>query len=258
MTRRVAAAALAGLVLAGVASATATDTAPTVFDFNPASTPAPPADATLHVVQADGVKNSLVLDTFGGGQQGAFLCRTSRGTGTAPTALLSNDLMCTVQAWGYDGSSYGPRPAGSVAIRAADTFTTTSHPTWFKVEVTPRGKTINILAMFITPEGHWGHAAAESGGSAPTLSGCGSGASVVGDDNGGRVTIGNQLVTACTVVFGSEWQRTNGAAVVPGCIVNNETSRVIVRAVPTSSQLRLVGALRAHDRVVFDCRQFQN
>lgn len=245
------------LVLAAAGGAA---TAPATFDFNGSATPPAPAGTTLHIIQADGVRNSAVLDTFGTGQQGVWLCRTARGAGAAPTAELGNDLMCSMQAWGYDGTSYGPRPAGSVAIRAADTFTPASHPSWFKVEVTPRGSTANIMPMFVTPEGHWGHAASEgSGGTPPTLTGCGTGASIRGDDNGGRVTIGAGTVTTCTVVFSAAWQKTSGgAAEIPGCVANNETSPQLLRAVATSTQVTLAGVLAAGDKATFDCRQLGN
>lgn len=234
------------------ATAAAALTAPEVFDFNGSSTPAPPTGATLHVVQADGVKNALVLDTFGNGQQGVFLCRTAQGTGAEPEALPGNNLMCSMQAWGYDGTSYGPRPAGSVAIRAAGSFTSTSHPTWFKVEVTPRGTTNNIIPLVVTPEGHWAHT-----GPTPTID-CGSGDSVIGDDNGGRITVGTAALS-CTLTFANEWQRTDASVTeVPGCTVQDETAAVLLVPQPTSTELAIVGAIVGGDKLVYDCRQLRN
>ena len=229
---------------------------PFVLNFNSSSsTPAFPSGATLHIIQADNSKNSIVADTFGSGQQGAWMCRTARGTGASPSGLLSNDLMCTMQAWGHDGTSYAPRPGGSVAFRAAEDWTTSAHGTWFKVEVTPRGSTANILPMYITPEGHWGDA-----GILPTVSNCGTGATIRGTDNGARIVVGSGANNGtCTVTFAYPWVMTKGSPVNPICTANNQTSPQLLRATNiTSTSMNLSGTLAPGDIINFDCRQIDN
>ncbi len=236
--------------LLATAVVAASATAPMELNLNDTSVAAPPSTA-LHVVQADGQLGRVDVDVFGD-VQGVLMCRKARGTAASPTPVLANDYMCTTQAWGFDGTSYGSHPAASSAFRSAADWTSSSHPTWWKIEVTKRGATDNILGLYVTPEGHLGSLAGT-----PTLS-CGAG-SIRGDDNAGRVTVGD---TACVVRFSSEWRFTDGpgkpgVSTVPACVASDETSPVLVRAQPTSTQMTLVGALPG-DRVVYQCRQIGN
>jgi hypothetical protein len=230
--------------------------APFVFNLNSSSsTPAAPSNASLHIIQADNLKNAIVADTFGSGQQGAWMCRTARGTGASPLALLANDLMCTMQAYGYDGTSFSTSPGGSVAIRAAENWTPTSHPTWFKVEVTPRGSTANIMPMFVTAEGHWG-----STGPRPTLSNCGINPSIRGTDTNARIVVGSGANSGkCTVTFAHQWKWTSGQNIEPMCVANNQTSPQLLRATNiTSTSMDLTGVLAPGDIINFDCKQDTN
>jgi len=48
----------------------------------------------------------------------------------------------------------------------------------------------------------------------PTVTSCGTGASVVGSDSGGTITTGSTATTACTIVFNKPWNNP------PTCVVN--------------------------------------
>jgi hypothetical protein len=241
----------AALVFAAAATAFSSQD-PLEVILNPSGPAAPPSTA-VHVVQADGQLGRIDTDVFGD-TQAVFMGRKARGTAAAPTAVLANDYMATLQAWGYDGAGYGPRPGGSVAIRAAGDWTTKSHPTWFKVEITPRGSTDNLMPFIVTPEGHIGHT-----GTRPDVSAC-AGASVRGDDNGGRITAGGGH---CTLRFARAWALTDGPGTpvarptVPACFANDETSPLPVSASPTSTTVTFTGGAPG-DTITYHCEQIEN
>jgi len=55
------------------------------------------------------------------------------------------------------------------------------------------------------------------GGNIPSVSSCGTGASIQGNDNRGRITAGSGNVTSCTLTFVDSWQN------APVCIVTQES-----------------------------------
>lgn len=247
---------LAALLTIGVTAATATAavtdtlTVPYVLNFNTDPPPTAASRAVVQVVAPDSHAAGIELDTFGAGQQGLVLCQTAEGTKAAPAAVVNNNLLCSQQAWGYDGTSYGAHPGGSSAFRAARDWTPTSHPTWYKVELTHEGSTENFMPFYITTEGHIGHM-----GSPPSLTGCGS-STVAGDDNGGRISIASALLS-CTLVFAWPWQYSDGRAnVSPVCFAEDETSGTFVGVSGVSgTQITLSGALNSGDKIVYHCEQ---
>lgn len=72
-----------------------------------------------------------------------------------------------------------------------------------------------------------------TGGTAPTVSSCGTSPSVVGNDNAGKITIGTSIGvdTSCTVTFNNAWPN------APACIVNNETSALTARYVDDATSV---------------------
>jgi len=67
-----------------------------------------------------------------------------------------------------------------------------------------------------------------AGGTAPTLSSCGTGSTITGNDNDGAIALGGTGVTACTI--------TTGFTTVYGCQVNsNDNSIGVIRVVPSTN-----------------------
>jgi hypothetical protein len=131
-------------------------------------------------------------------------------------------------------SSLGPLAtqggaSGSAAIAAALGFTPANAASQGSMAAQ------NANAVAITGGAISGVSASIAGhltltGSAPTISGCGTGAAVTGNDSVWALTTGASLGT-CTLTFANAW------AVAPSCVVtsNNVTSLAIVGSVSTSS-----------------------
>lgn len=84
-------------------------------------------------------------------------------------------------------------------------------------------------------------------GSAPSVSSCGTGPSVTGNDNVGRVTVGTGVVTSCTLTFNQSW----GTA--PVCVLNDETTTLLVKAVATTTTLVISGTSLTGDTIGYHC-----
>ena len=88
----------------------------------------------------------------------------------------------------------------------------------------------------------------ESRGTAPAVAGsCGSGPTIVGTDVAGKVTTGTGSPTSCTVTFATTW--TNA----PACMVTNETTANLARAVSTTTTVVLSGTFVAGDVLSYIC-----
>lgn len=76
--------------------------------------------------------------------------------------------------------------------------------------------TTSFYHIAISTSGHF----ITSGSTAPAVSSCGTGPSIVGDDNQGTVTVGSGVTTACTLTFYKAWGAT------PICTVEAEANDV--------------------------------
>lgn len=88
------------------------------------------------------------------------------------------------------------------------------------------------------------------GGTSPTLSGCGTSPSIVGNDKVGRITVGTGgIATSCTVTFNTAW--TNA----PICMANNETTILLAQASATTTVLTITSAVAftASDTIGYHC-----
>jgi hypothetical protein len=84
-------------------------------------------------------------------------------------------------------------------------------------------------------------------GTTPTLAGCGTGATITGNNSLGTVVIGTTPGT-CVVTFNGTW--TN----VPKCWVNNRTTANLARATLNSTTtFNITGTLTASDNMDYHC-----
>lgn len=88
-------------------------------------------------------------------------------------------------------------------------------------------------------------------GTAPTLSGCGTGATVTGNDSAGRITIGTTPSASCVVTFHTAFT-TNG----PSCFANDEVTVVALQTSASTSALTINGVTVASDTVNYHCVGF--
>jgi hypothetical protein len=88
----------------------------------------------------------------------------------------------------------------------------------------------------------------ESRGATPAVAGsCGAGPTIVGTDVAGKVTTGTGSPTSCTITFATAW------ANAPACMVTNETTPNLARAVSTTATVTLSGTLVAGDVLAYMC-----
>jgi len=88
----------------------------------------------------------------------------------------------------------------------------------------------------------------ESRGTTPAVAGsCGTSPTIVGTDVAGKVTTGTGSPTSCTITFATAW--TNA----PACMVTNETTPNLARAVSTTTTVILSGTLVAGDVLAYIC-----
>lgn len=76
----------------------------------------------------------------------------------------------------------------------------------------------------------------ESGGTAPSLSACGTTPAIVGTDVSGKVTVGTGVTTSCTVTFANTW------ANAPPCTVSGDNTAVGYIATSTTTVLTLTSS----------------
>ncbi len=89
-----------------------------------------------------------------------------------------------------------------------------------------------------------------SGGTAPTLSSCGTSPTIHGSDNAGRITTGTTN-TGCTVTFASTF--TN----VPACICSTENVDSTFKCVPTATTLTITYASNSNNIFDYTCWKVQ-
>lgn len=93
----------------------------------------------------------------------------------------------------------------------------------------------------------------ETTGTAPAVSNtsansCGTtAATIVGTDNGGKVTVGAVSGTSCTVTFATAF--TNA----PACVANNETTANLLNAISTTTTVILSGTMVGGDVLTYVC-----
>ncbi|MBI2645305.1 hypothetical protein HYW94_03995, partial [Candidatus Uhrbacteria bacterium] len=102
--------------------------------------------------------------------------------------------------------------------------------------------TAQVVAMTLTSNAHIEYSATTT----PTISDCGTSATITGTDMGGRIVIGTTPGT-CTVTFKNSW--TNA----PLCWANNETTANLARASASATVLTIAGTLTASDNVTYGC-----
>lgn len=114
----------------------------------------PPTTPTFSGVHLNGADNSLLQfegDTYGTAAM-SFVGMHANGTGSAPTALSSGQLLTSMMGGGYDGAVW-TNPASRVRLEAANPWTTTSHGSDIRFDVTPINSVNSIVSGYWEPDG---------------------------------------------------------------------------------------------------------
>jgi hypothetical protein len=86
---------------------------------------------------------------------------------------------------------------------------------------------------------------------APAVSSCGEGATIVGTDNAHRITVGTGTITACTVTFAEEWTNT------PICLVQDSDGTAVRVSSASATVITISGADFNSDTLVVHCLGYE-
>lgn len=107
--------------------------------LNATTLPAADSGTLLALGNVDGTVTRIEMTSAGSSP--IVTGRTSLGTLASPLTLTSGTLMMSVNAHGYDGTSWSTLVNGSYRIYAEGTWSNTSHPTEACVSTTPSAST---------------------------------------------------------------------------------------------------------------------
>lgn len=120
------------------------------INLNAASLPSAQSGTVLQMGQADSVINGAELDSFSAASR--WTCVREDGTAASPTAIQLGDEICSLHAFGYNGSAIvGPR--ATIRTYAAQNWTTGANGTYIRFGTTPNGSTTLADALSIEQDG---------------------------------------------------------------------------------------------------------
>ena len=118
------------------------------INLNSASLPTPQTGTVLQVGNVNGTDTRAELDAFGAIAR--YTCVRQDGTAAAPTTLQSGDQICSLNSFGYDGTSnVGPQAAFRTFANQNWTHLS-ALGTYADVAVTPNGSTTLTQVMKFT------------------------------------------------------------------------------------------------------------
>ena len=85
---------------------------------------------------ANGVVSRVELDAYA--NSGVFSCVRSDGTAAAPTALQANDEICSVNAWGHNGTGF-VGGAARISMFAAQTWSVGANGSYIRLGTIANG-----------------------------------------------------------------------------------------------------------------------
>lgn len=100
---------------------------------------------------ADGTASTYEASAFGA--NGEFACVRANNTATSPAALTNGSLICSMSAYGYDGTSYSGTIASYFRMYAAGTWSNTSHPTYARIATVPSAATAAVDRLSVESDG---------------------------------------------------------------------------------------------------------
>jgi len=115
----------------------------------------PQSGTMLHLINDNTSNGRISNDSYySGGFQGSILQgRRARGTAASPTAPIADDILLALGGDGYGDDAFHNISVGSIAIRALNTFTNTSAPTYIAFNTSSDGTITNTERMRISSTG---------------------------------------------------------------------------------------------------------
>lgn len=160
-----------------------------------------------------------------------LIMKKMRGSIASPTAIQSGDSLGAMQWLPYDGTAFASSGA-AYRVDALENMTTSAHGMTPVIVEVYTGTTATVTAVKYK-DGHIIYF-----GTAPTVTGCQTIASQVGNDKAGRFASGAGVITTCTLTFNKAYI-TNA----PVCeIVNETTAAAVIPLTTTTTAITFTGA----------------
>ena len=118
--------------------------------------PLPSSTTVLHFCGANGVSNlRMQFDSFGGSP--IITTRRADGTAASPTAVGSDEILFSLNAFGYQGSlGYSAASRASIVARSAEAWTNAANGTYWQFNTTAIGASTTAERMRISDSGNIG------------------------------------------------------------------------------------------------------
>jgi len=110
----------------------------------------------LHIISNGSTNGRISLDTYAAANTfgAVFQGRKARGTNTAPSAALKDDTLALIGGDGYGTTNFHGSSIGAFLVKAEQTLTDTSAPTYLSFFVTPTGSTASTEKWRISSNGN--------------------------------------------------------------------------------------------------------
>jgi hypothetical protein len=106
----------------------------------------------LHIVNEDDTKGTFFIDRYSptSGQTSVLTFRKARGTGSAPTAVQTDDGLGGISLRGYGTTGFSSTGRASIIGRAGEVWNNTQQGAYLQILTTPNGGTATAEALRIT------------------------------------------------------------------------------------------------------------
>lgn len=118
-----------------------------------ATVPTAISGTLLHVVGADSVLPRIVVDAFAASPAVNF--RRSNGSAASPSAVITNDILFNLTAFGYGATGYSGGGRVGVLGYAAETWTDTAQGAYLMLGTTAIGSAAYVNRWQVTDSGHF-------------------------------------------------------------------------------------------------------
>lgn len=123
----------------------------TVSDNTVAIQPSGTADAILHVSGPDSGTCRILVDSYNGAP--AITFRTSTGTATTPTAIVSNQTLGVINALGRSSTAYSTTTRASMVMTAAENWNDSAQGAYLSFFTTQTGTVTQTEKVRISGDG---------------------------------------------------------------------------------------------------------
>lgn len=185
------------------------------------------AGTVARLANVDGTITRLELDSYAAAS--VFSCVRANTTAAAPSALLSGDEICSLNSWGYDGTSLSATGQAAVRTYAAQNWAVGAHGTYLRLATTTNGATTLTDRFSIENDG---------GFITPSVTG---GSKGVGTANISNLYYVSGNATAASASLPLVLNATTGVMTCPTCATSTLNAAALTKTDDTNVTLTLGG-----------------